>query len=410
MQWLPFAVSLALACVLAGDWWATSAAARRARDSRKVRIVVTGSRGKSGTVRLIHAVLNHSEVTTYAKITGAVAEEIRHDGDSRMTRRIGPISATEMLGALRRAGRDKCDAVVFECMAVAPKLITFVVNEVVRPNILVIPTVRLDHLEDEGHSLDEITRNIISPLTGFEVVITGDTDLRVLQTLRKLAREKNFRLVEARVHESQPVIPEHHPVNVAVALAIATQAGIAAEHARAALLGATHEPNAGIGWWLDHDDKRTFVCDLGKANDVQSAAEAIRGVREYLGDDVPLVPVIANRWDRPLRGRSFVAALTSTPDNEPVVLSGDAYAQSRRVLARHGVERPRITRLPISATLSKKSLTRLFARWHGEHPEIAVLLLENDHSTAVRLLRARAGKHGRAVRHNRPGTPGVNHD
>jgi poly-gamma-glutamate synthase PgsB/CapB len=401
MAWLPIVVSLALFAWLFLHWWITSHRAKVARDHSDIRIVVTGSRGKSGTVRLVHSVLSHSGIRTYAKITGAIAEELNVDGDSRFTLRIGPISATEMLTAVKRGSRNKAQALVFECMAVLPKLIAFVVNEVVKPTIVIIPTIRLDHLEDEGHSLEEITANIVTPLLGFETLITGDSDIRVLQTLRTLSKEHGFKLVEAHVHDSQPEVFEQHPVNIAIALAVATQVGIPHEKAREAILGVTHEPNAGIGWWMEHHGKRTFIADLGSANDVQSAAEAIDGVRDYLGRDVPIIPVIANRWDRPLRGRSFVAAAALTPGDLPIVLSGDAYPQSRMVARDLGLPRKRIKRLHVSSALTKGSVQRLFNHWQGDEPVAAVLLLENMHSTGVRLLRSTVTRHSKAVYHDR---------
>lgn len=406
MGWVPLTFSTALFLWLGLHWWITSHRAKLARDGSPIRIIVTGSRGKSGTVRLVHSVLSHSGIPTYAKITGAVAEEIQVDGDSRQTIRIGPISATEMLAALRRGSKENAQALVFECMAVAPKLISFVVNEVVKPTIVVIPTIRLDHLEDEGHDLGEITKNVVAPLLGFKTLITGDTDVRVLQPLRKLAREHGFRLIEARVHESQPEVYEQHPVNVAIALAIAAEVGVSHETARTAILGATREPDAGIGWWLAHHGKKTFIADLGSANDVQSAGEAISSVRAYLGHNMPIIAVVANRWDRPLRGRSFVASVAHSPGSLPVALSGDAYPQSRGALSRLGTDHSRVRRLHAWQVLSMKSIERLLNEWQSEEPEAAILLLENMHSPAVRLLRSHVSKIGTPVFHDRSG--GVN--
>ena len=397
MLWLPFLLSVALCAGLFLTWWISSHTAKRARSRARIRIVVTGSRGKSGTVRLVHSVLSHSGIQTYAKITGAIAEELHVDGDSLPTLRIGPISATEMVSAVKRGNRDKAQALVLECMAVAPKLIAFVINEVVKPTIVIIPTIRLDHLEDEGHSLEQITRNIVTPMRDVDTLITGDTDIRVLETLRTLAKEQDFHLIEARVHDSQPIVNEQHPVNVAIALAVATQVGIPHEVARDAIYGTTHEPNAGIGWWVEHHGKRTFVADLGSANDVQSAREAVDAVRRFIGPEMPIIPVIANRWDRPLRGRSFVASVALTPGELPVVLSGDAYPQSRVVARRVGLAPHRIKRLHVLPSLSIRGVTRAFNRWQGNEPEAAILLLENLHSSAVKALRWTVARHGRAV-------------
>ena len=62
---------------------------KKALDAVPSRILVTGSRGKSGTVRLIHEILRRSGQSAYGKVTGTIAVELYPDGSEHETVRLG---------------------------------------------------------------------------------------------------------------------------------------------------------------------------------------------------------------------------------------------------------------------------------------------------------------------------------
>ncbi len=146
MLWVPFIVSVVAFGIVVFLLSKEAVELKRARTNIPTRILVLGSRGKSGTVRLVRSMLGGSDIPSYAKITGTVAQEINVAGNVSETFRLGPVSATEMSDVLIRADEDGAKAGVFECMAVAPKLIAFVQNKIVQAPIVIIPTIRLDHL------------------------------------------------------------------------------------------------------------------------------------------------------------------------------------------------------------------------------------------------------------------------
>ena len=132
----------------------------KARESSRLRILVTGSRGKSGTVRLLHNLMIGSDIRTYSKITGTTAVELFPDGSEKPTVRYGSAGIPEMKMAMRRSLKLGVTSIVFESMAVTPKLIELV-DRIVKPHIGVIPAITLDHTEEEGLNELEIATNII---------------------------------------------------------------------------------------------------------------------------------------------------------------------------------------------------------------------------------------------------------
>ena len=109
---------------------------KKALDAVPSRILVTGSRGKSGTVRLIHEILRRSGQSAYGKVTGTVAVELYPDGSEHETVRLGAASVNEMPEAMMRSASLGASVGVFECMAVSPDLITMVSNSHIRPRLL----------------------------------------------------------------------------------------------------------------------------------------------------------------------------------------------------------------------------------------------------------------------------------
>lgn len=103
MVWIPFVISALAFGLLVGLLSLQAFQLKKARQNIPLRILVLGSRGKSGTVRLVRSLLANNGFPTYAKITGTVAQEIHVDGHVSNTFRFGPVSASEMADVLIRA-------------------------------------------------------------------------------------------------------------------------------------------------------------------------------------------------------------------------------------------------------------------------------------------------------------------
>ena len=152
------AASAATIVFVVAWWWASSFGVRKRCRRCKHVILVTGSRGKSSMVRLLHAVLCQAGQLPYAKMTGTAAAEISPSGVEQPTHRLGQVSILEMFDAMKRAlnGTPRANELVMECMAVSPDLIALIAEEMLEPDIVVITNAQwrssghVDHHSDPG--------------------------------------------------------------------------------------------------------------------------------------------------------------------------------------------------------------------------------------------------------------------
>ena len=361
----------------------------RARNQLGLRILVTGSRGKSGTVRLLHAVMSAWQ-PTYAKITGTEAREIFPDGREVETVRIGSVSASEMPLAIRRAAKSGAWAGVFECMAISPNLIRTLQESHVHAKYVVIPSVRLDHLEEEGLSEFEIGKNIIDSIDGCEAIITGVDQPDLLRYFQAYCTEHSIDLEVVHADRNTPEFPGHHPTNVAVALAVANRLGIDRKLALQGLERVSVEPRAlefmrvtlGDGFQMD-------LIDLGGANDPQSAWEAIRRAGF---DHSPVVPVLVNRWERPLRSVSFFAGFEGSAPFVLVAGTLTRWLGSRRKKSAYvgytSAQPSQYFSLTLKMATDVEVLaSELKARFEVPGQRVVLVLLENTHEATVDVMR-----------------------
>ena len=117
-----------------------------------IRILVTGSRGKSSLVRLLHAAFSACGVNTFARITGVLPREIGPGGRERVIRRVSPIHIAEMGWWLTQVPAD-AEALVMENSAVTPDLL--------RPTLVVWTTLRPDHTELWGATRKDAARALM---------------------------------------------------------------------------------------------------------------------------------------------------------------------------------------------------------------------------------------------------------
>lgn len=124
-----------------------------------IRVLVTGSRGKSSLVRLLHAALSASGLQTFARITGVLPREIGPGGRERVIRRVSPIHISEMGWWLAQVPGD-AQALVMENSAVTPDLMAYA-PDLLRPTLVVWTTLRPDHTELWGTSRIDAARALM---------------------------------------------------------------------------------------------------------------------------------------------------------------------------------------------------------------------------------------------------------
>lgn len=285
--------------------------AKRLRNVR-LRICVTGTRGKSSVTRLIASVLREAGVKTLAKTTGSKPVWILPDGTEREIRRAGRPSILEQKKVLRAAVRFHAEAVVAEMMSIKPECLRVESQKLLRPQILIITNVRLDHVEDMGRTKPEIAESMAAaiPYKGTALVSeeefypafqeaaerAGATVVRVPKALR---RREFLRGRGGAFHEFDE--------NIKTALAVADFLKIQEETARLGIQKA--RPDFGslkVFKVRLADPVRTWhMASVFAANDPESTGKALVHLKRqgsaFPGKMIGLLNLRQDRGDRSLQ-------------------------------------------------------------------------------------------------------------
>ncbi len=288
-----------------------------------VRVCVTGTRGKSTVVRLIAGVLRESGMSVLAKTTGSRAALILPDGTEREVRRRGLPSVLEQKRIVRTAVRLGVKALVTEMMSIGEECLFAESRRLIRPNILVLTNVRLDHLDLMGQSLEEIAACLASTFPVQGTVILPEEEL--FPVFERRVRALGAKLILARKSSKGNADPtaelpqEQLEPNVRLALEAARLLGVEEETALRGMTKAAPDFGALRIW----DSKgpaagqvMSFVSAFA-ANDPRSSREALDRI-----------------MDRPsLSGRDFIGLLNLRDDR------GDRTLQWAEALERGDFDR-----------------------------------------------------------------------
>ena len=394
-------LSAALAAIVLGIvvvvWYVWSSRNLKALWAIPLRVLVTGTRGKSSTVRLIHGALLAGGIPTIGKMTGTSSRELDTLGNEYVTNRIGQVSVLEVLETvhrnLKRPGPTP-EAVVLECMAVSPELIELLNSRIVKPTTVVITNALWDHLEEEGTSLKEIAISLSGAIPGANLVVTSE---HREETRAVLAYETDLkgavfdgvdgRSLPARVLEMAPAA---HPDNMAMALAVAESAGIDRDTALRGIAAATVEPLPVEAAVLEMDRIRWTYRDIGSVNDTDSLTPALEGATVQMPPGSFVFGMLVTRWDRPLRAIQFAASVT--PDDvDGIIIVGEPDVLVRFVARRSGWPHDRIVRISTWG-FGQPPLFRLLAKraeriTGGRPTSIGIIAMENNHQYVADLVR-----------------------
>ena len=184
-----------------------------------IRVAVTGSRGKSGVVRLIHAALRGCGRRAYGRITGVVPRELGPDSE-RPILRPGGANISEMKWWLCSLPSD-AEAVVLENSAVSPELQGLCALWL-KPTVTVLTNIRPDHEAFWGPGELSVLRALSHALPRGGVVAVP-AELAENPAMRLLAEEKNLAVLPA---QKIPGLPPHLSANMGLALAVCRFCGL----------------------------------------------------------------------------------------------------------------------------------------------------------------------------------------
>jgi hypothetical protein len=369
MAWV---VGIAVALVLL--YLAAEAAlhARRLRRIR-IRIHVNGTRGKTTVTRRVAAALRQAGIRTVGKVTGDAPRLILPDGTERPIRRRGPARIQEQMWLVRQAAAGQAEAIVVECMALAPDLQRVAEERMIRSTLGVITNVRPDHFEVMGDDLDAVAAALAGTIPRRGVLVTADRTYFARFAGWAAAKETRTVLAGGVDVADGPLAPadEHAAIVAAVCAELklmppprvagvspchrprtsspmrnphgdvvgSPRAGALAERgqARGAMADGMAEAGAPpFVWRWEHRGQRMFFVNAFSANDPVSTALLQRSVTANVALPRPRVALLNNRADRPRRMLAFAAALRGDGDFAAIALAGDLAHIAGRKLRRPG--------------------------------------------------------------------------
>ena len=384
------ALAGALAAIYAiatvGWWIGHIRSIRRRSDRIPIRILVTGTRGKSSVVRLLHAALSNSGLRVEAKTTGTAARDIEPQGREHPTRRLGQVSIVETVSTMEHATRRTVDAIVVECMAVNPNLIRQLSADIVRPTIVDVTNCDLDHLEEEGSDRLAIMRSLAQAVTADQVVVTAEKDPLCVWELQQKTLEMGAQLIAVDARTSmdsrdKALVPDANPANVALVLGTTRACGVPDAVAINGMRKASHEPEEEE--FLDGvlAGMPVRLCNLGSINDANNVLPALHRLLGPKDVNRPRLALLSGRSDRPLRALLF-SGLLPVSDFDAVVVTGGPEAMVVSGLESSGWPPGRVLRLgavAYSRRLSARLIVRFVRRLHPDAHGFDLVALENVH-------------------------------
>jgi poly-gamma-glutamate synthase PgsB/CapB len=292
------------------------------------RVHVNGTRGKSSVTRLIAAGLRAGGIRTFAKTTGTTARMIGVDGAEEDVFRVGSPNIIEQTRIVRRAAEQGAQALVIECMAVAPELQPVTELRLVRSTVGVITNVRADHLDVMGPDLESVAAALAQTIPVRGHAFTAERTWAPV-----FEREARRRGTEMHVVADGDGIGEddlsgfsylEHAENVRLALAVCAHLGVDRKTALHAMQRAKPDPGVLRRYVVEIGAKRVEFVNAFAANDPDS----MRKIWTRLGLDRPKAGVrrivLANcRGDRLQRSGQIAELVGRDLPADGVVLTGE---------------------------------------------------------------------------------------
>ncbi len=284
---------------------------KKRTDSIPLRIAVTGTRGKSGIVRMLAAVLREEGMKTLGKVTGSHACLLLPDGTEEEIKRRGLPTILEQKGVIRRAAALGVDALVCEIMSIHPENQLVESRKILKAHALVISNVREDHTDAMGASREEIAEVFCSAVPGGAAVYLPGGEMT--ESLQALVLRRKGHLISVAGGASKPILDiapllekRFFPEQLDLVLTVARDLGISNETIAHGLeKGAAGGLEPSVWTYQGH-----FCVDGFGANDPESTFLLLKRFLELVPEaPVPLAGLLALRWDRGDRTLQWLDAL-----------------------------------------------------------------------------------------------------
>ena len=290
-----------------------------------IRIHVNGARGKSSVTRLIAAGLREGGLKTMAKTTGSAPRIINEFGKDLIIHRLRSASIGEQVKLLRSFAKKKPDAVVIECMAVQPQYQWVAEQKMIQSTVNVITNVRPDHLDEMGSTMEEIALSLSNTIPFNGTLVTAERD--VLEPLERVAKSRNSNV---NVVDANSISKDYmdrfpfleHAENVALALQVCKDVGVAEDLALSGMLKTNPDPGALVIWDLNFEGRQHHFVNAFAANDPKSTLQIWNMLEHRFGDSSTCI-FLNTRADRRYRTNQLINLICNEIQPDLFIIRGD---------------------------------------------------------------------------------------
>ena len=311
-----------------------------------VRIHVNGTRGKTSVTRLIAAGLRAGGKSVYAKTSGTVASVTDDEGHEFPVFRFSQPNIIEQLRVLRRVSQYRPEVVVMECMALQPRFQALTESHMVRSTHGVITNARRDHLDVMGPT----DRDVAWALAG-STPVNGrlfTAEIEHIDVFTDAAEDRGSSLRQINDAEVKAIDDQtlqrfryqEHAENIALALGICEELGVARETALEGMTTLAPEPGATQVYRLNFHNRELIFVNAFAANDPESTRRIWERVvaRHRPEDGYRRIAVVNCRADRPQRSREIAQAAAQWSHTDHFIVIGHGTILFLREASRMGIQ------------------------------------------------------------------------
>lgn len=320
--------------------WAESYLHRRRLRKISHTIAVTGIRGKSSITRLIASGLREAGFRVMAKTTGSKPVLIYPDGREEEIKRCGRPTVLEQKNLLRKAVKHRAEFLVAEMMSIQPECLRVESRSLLKPEVLVMSSIRPDHLESMGKTREEIARTLTAAFPARSRILIAEEEYFPWMEEEARRKRSNVFLVKKEIEvgnlKDNLCYPEFG-INIRLATACLKSFGLNREQTAKGFKKTRPDYGCLRAWKKSFGDisKSTYFVSLFAANDPQSTSESIElVVKKMAWQNQKMIGILSLRADRPDRSRQWAEFLADKkPDYiDKLTLAGPGSAALKRYL------------------------------------------------------------------------------
>lgn len=282
---------------------------RRFLSDIDTRIVVSGTRGKSSTVRRLDDVFNRRGYDVLTKITGNQPVLIRNR-DVIPVEREGPYTTLyENIKVIRALGSQLKsyapeDALIFENQGITEYTTRLINERFVKPHIVVVANVRQDHQDTLGKTPSDIARAFARSIPSGTRVVNGEQNPVLSEYMREEIEQQGGEMTQVTIPDDQEGrLGAETVYAINDVLRLLDMEPVAEEQLNAYL--DTIQPQ-----WVNVPGGRVF--NGAEINDVEST----EAIRKALAGENYVLPFVYLRADRRGRTASFAKYLNTLADRD----------------------------------------------------------------------------------------------